>query len=67
VFNIRRKLLAECGGILGAQVDLVVGASKAKPHRLLGPGRRSDRPSSTTITFWAISYLRLSNGARNLP
>ena len=34
--SIRRELLAERGGVLGAHVDLMVGALEGKPHRLLG-------------------------------
>ena len=30
------ELLAERGGVLGIQVDLIVGALEGKPHRLLG-------------------------------
>ena len=36
VLYIGCELLAECGGVLGIQVDLIVGALEGKPHRLLG-------------------------------
>src|SRR5215468_214184 len=36
VLKVGRELLAERGGVLGAQVDLIVGALEGKPHRLLG-------------------------------
>jgi len=36
VLKVGRELLAERGGGLGAQVDLVVAALEGKPHGLLG-------------------------------
>src|SRR5262249_61131499 len=41
VLNVGRELLAERGGVLGAQVDLIVGALEGKPHRL--PGRAASQ------------------------
>jgi hypothetical protein len=36
VLKVGRKLLAERRGVLGAQVDLIIGALEGKPHGLLG-------------------------------
>src|SRR5712692_3048790 len=35
VLDERRELLAEGTGVLGAQVDLVVGTAEPEPHRLI--------------------------------
>jgi hypothetical protein len=54
VLKVGRELLAERGGILGVQVDLVVGAIEREPDGCsAGPPVRSS--SRTTLTFWAIS------------
>jgi hypothetical protein len=36
VLSIGRELLAERGGVLGVQVDLIVGAIEREPDGLLG-------------------------------
>src|SRR5215471_21098450 len=36
VLNVGRELLVERGGVLGAQVDFVVGALEGEPHGLIG-------------------------------
>jgi hypothetical protein len=38
MLNKRRELLPQRGGVLGAQIDLVVGAADGEPYRL---GRRA--------------------------
>jgi hypothetical protein len=35
VLQVGRELLAELGGVLGIQVDLIVGAVEGEPHGLL--------------------------------
>src|SRR5579863_177449 len=35
VLEIGREQLAECGGVLGAQVDLIAGAIHGEPHGLI--------------------------------
>jgi hypothetical protein len=36
MLNVRRELLAERGGVLGIQVDLIVGAVESEPDGLFG-------------------------------
>jgi len=54
MLKVGRELLAERGGVLGVQVDLITGALEGEPDGLLGrpPVKSSSR---TTLTFWAIS------------
>jgi hypothetical protein len=53
MFKVGRELLAERGGLLGIQIDLIVGAVERKPDGLLG-WAASEVSSRTTLTFWAI-------------
>src|SRR6266704_3643546 len=57
VLNVGRELLAERGGVLGVQVDLIAGAIESEPHRLL-------RRAAGQIIFQDDSYFL---GHRYLP
>src|SRR6266851_2819291 len=49
VLKIGRELLAERGGVLGVQVNLIVGAVEGEPHRLL-------RRAAGQIVFQGYGY-----------
>src|SRR5262249_14850164 len=53
----RGQLLAEGGGVLGAQVDLIIGAADGEPHGLIGR-------AAIEIVLQRDGYLL---GHRNLP
>ena len=66
VLKVGRELLAERGGVLGIQVDLIVAALEGKPHGLLG------RAAGQIIfqldgDFWAISTFPTFNSACTVP